>query len=314
MSADEVLREMAPHRGLKLVKSRRRKAGVGDYGKYGLTDAGGRALLGIGDEGLTATAVDIENYLRAGAAGTWRQSADTLPDRPAEPAAKKRAEPDQVDEPATRARTGEAAGKRPGKSAAKAVEAAASRRNPAPSKQRPEPMPNPAPAPEPELVLRSARPRDAAALAQLLSQLGGVTIDAAGIAANLAIVRKAGGGVVLAEKGKVIGCCSWSVVSSLHRGPIGRIPYSPSAAEKAGPIRARASTGPTALPISLQMLSSQLSGPSRRQEAGGDRARKGGSRRKVHGARRDERRQDQQSRARHIPRGQAHQGSARRLL
>ena len=223
MSADEALREMAQHRGLKLVKSRRRKAGVGDYGKYGLTDAGGRALLGIGDEGLTATAQDIENYLRAGAAGTWRQSADAMPDRPKEPAAKKRTGPDQVGEPATRARTRDAAGTRAGKSAAKAVEAASLRRNPAPSKQRPEPMPDPVPAPEPELVLRSPRPRDAAALAQLLSQLGGVAIDAAGIAANLAIVRKAGGGVVLAEKGKVIGCCSWSVVSSLHRGPIGRI-------------------------------------------------------------------------------------------
>jgi hypothetical protein len=33
---DKMLREMAQHRGFKLVKSRRRKPG-GDFGRYGLT-------------------------------------------------------------------------------------------------------------------------------------------------------------------------------------------------------------------------------------------------------------------------------------
>lgn len=81
--SDDQLREMAQHRGLKLVKSRRRKPGVGDYGKYGLTDAAGQALLGIGDDELTASAADIQAYLRMSGLSTWKQSAETMPDRPA---------------------------------------------------------------------------------------------------------------------------------------------------------------------------------------------------------------------------------------
>jgi len=37
----EQLRAMAEHRGMKLVRSRKRTPGVGDFGKYCLTDAGG---------------------------------------------------------------------------------------------------------------------------------------------------------------------------------------------------------------------------------------------------------------------------------
>ena len=66
---------MAQHHGLKLVKSRRRKPGTGDFGMFGLTDEEGTPLLGIGNDGLTANAGDIEAYLRAGAAKTWQQSA-----------------------------------------------------------------------------------------------------------------------------------------------------------------------------------------------------------------------------------------------
>ena len=36
---DQKLRDMAEHRGLKLLKSRKRKPSSGDYGKFGLTDA-----------------------------------------------------------------------------------------------------------------------------------------------------------------------------------------------------------------------------------------------------------------------------------
>ena len=68
VATDQKLRDMAEHRGLKLVKSRRRKPGVGDYGKFGLIDAAGKPLLGIGAQGLEASAQDIEAYLRAGAA------------------------------------------------------------------------------------------------------------------------------------------------------------------------------------------------------------------------------------------------------
>ena len=54
-SSDQALRAMAEHRGLKLVKSRRRKPGTGDFGKYGLTDAAGTPLLGMGADGHTAS-------------------------------------------------------------------------------------------------------------------------------------------------------------------------------------------------------------------------------------------------------------------
>ena len=74
---DEALREMARHRGLKLQKSRRRKAG-GDFGLYGLVDAAGEAVLGIGATGLEASAEDIEAYLRAAMRATWRSSAGTI--------------------------------------------------------------------------------------------------------------------------------------------------------------------------------------------------------------------------------------------
>ena len=66
-TADE-LRAIAEHRGMKLVRSRKRTPGVGDYGKFGLTDAADKPLLGIGEQGLTASAADIARYLRGGAA------------------------------------------------------------------------------------------------------------------------------------------------------------------------------------------------------------------------------------------------------
>ncbi|HYE28827.1 MAG TPA: GNAT family N-acetyltransferase [Allosphingosinicella sp.] len=71
---DDALREMAANRGLKLVKSRRRTPGRGDYGRYGLTDAAGAELLGFGRNGLTATAEEIEDYLHKGAAADWKGS------------------------------------------------------------------------------------------------------------------------------------------------------------------------------------------------------------------------------------------------
>ena len=71
---DERLREAAANRGLKLVKSRVRTPGKGDYGRYGLTDAGGGKLLGFGKSGLTATAEEIEDYLHKGALADWKTS------------------------------------------------------------------------------------------------------------------------------------------------------------------------------------------------------------------------------------------------
>ena len=74
---DETLREMARHRGLKLQKSRRRKPG-GDFGRYGLVDPAGGAVFGVGDNGLEASAEDVEAWLRDAARATWKSSAGVV--------------------------------------------------------------------------------------------------------------------------------------------------------------------------------------------------------------------------------------------
>ena len=83
--ADDALREMAANRGCRLRKSRRRKPG-GDHGRYGLIDAkSGKQVFGFGDKGLTATAEDIEAFLRGGAAKDWKSSlAGAKPSMPVE--------------------------------------------------------------------------------------------------------------------------------------------------------------------------------------------------------------------------------------
>ena len=202
--SDDELRDMAEHRQLKLVKSRRRKPGTGDFGKYGLKDAKGEPLLGIGKDGLTASADDIAQYLRSSALGTWKQSADTTPAR--RPSAKERAQPAPP--------------------RAKALKSA----HPPPSRKRADREvppakldPKPKPAPEPVLKVRDAKPADAAALAKLLRQLSGISIEPDMILANLTIARKAKGGLVVADYGGIVGCCGWAVIPSIHHGLIGRL-------------------------------------------------------------------------------------------
>lgn len=71
------LREMAAHRGLKLVASRRRKPG-GDFGKYALTDATGAKTFGFDGDALNATAEEIEAHLRGAASSAWGASAGSV--------------------------------------------------------------------------------------------------------------------------------------------------------------------------------------------------------------------------------------------
>nr|WP_294809651.1 cupin domain-containing protein [uncultured Sphingomonas sp.] len=73
----EKLREMAAHRGLKLVSSRRRKPG-GDFGKYGLQDVKGAPVFGVEKDRLTAGAEEIEGYLRGSASDAWSKSAGSV--------------------------------------------------------------------------------------------------------------------------------------------------------------------------------------------------------------------------------------------
>lgn len=81
MSAgDDALRETAANRGCRLVRSRVRTPGRGDYGRYGLKDAKtGREVMGFGKTGLTATREQIETFLRAGASAGWKSSLGAVP-------------------------------------------------------------------------------------------------------------------------------------------------------------------------------------------------------------------------------------------
>ena len=127
---DEMLRDMAAHRGLRLVRSRRRKPG-GDFGRYGLVDADtGQDCFGIGKSGLEASAEEIESYLRAGAKSDWKRSLGT---------------------------------------AGRGVEAARPKPKPKPVKAKAAPEPEPEPEPEPlRLEIREAEAGDAKAIGALL--------------------------------------------------------------------------------------------------------------------------------------------------
>jgi ribosomal protein S18 acetylase RimI-like enzyme len=84
---DALLREMAANRGCKLVKSRRRTPGKGDYGRFGLRDAKtGKDVFGFGKDGLTASPEEIETYLRGGALASWKGSVGKTRRKPAQQA------------------------------------------------------------------------------------------------------------------------------------------------------------------------------------------------------------------------------------
>jgi len=189
-----MLREMAEHRGCKLVRSRRRTPGVGDYGRYGLKDAStGKEVLGFGADGLTATAEEVEAYLREGLISDWKSSLAAAPAAPPLPPARKarRAEPE-------RPRSRRAAA-------------------PAPA------VPAPPPPRKPSLKVREAAPRDAEALSGLLGELGFPTAADA-IRKRLKVLQKAGEPPLVADEEGPIGCLTWHVTPVLHRPTaVGRV-------------------------------------------------------------------------------------------
>ncbi|TCM14025.1 acetyltransferase (GNAT) family protein [Novosphingobium sp. PhB165] len=73
------------------------------------------------------------------------------------------------------------------------------------------------------LRIRLANPNDSMELAALLDQLSGIAIEPSEVARNLAEVRKAKAGLIVAELGRVVGCCEWSIIPSVHRGALGRL-------------------------------------------------------------------------------------------
>ena len=201
---DAALRETAAHRGFRLVKSRRRKSGVGDYGRYGLADAKtGTECFGFGADGLTASAEDIAAYLRGSAAATWRVSADTTPDPP----------------PATPARPAEAKPRERPKTA-RAAEAEPKRKG-EPKPPPPPPTPKRIPPP-PQLAVRPATKADAAAIAALLREMA-VTLDDAAVAGHIAAQARAKTPLLVADRGGIVGVLDWHALPTLHLGAIGRI-------------------------------------------------------------------------------------------
>ncbi len=206
--ADDALREMAANRGCRLAKSRRRKPG-GDYGRYGLRHAKtGKPVFGFGKDGLTATAAEIEAFLRGGAASSWKSSlgaagkaAETV--RPAGPARPPR--------PARPARTAKATkAPRPARDKPAPVRKAAADRRVEPD--------DPGPP-----AIREARPGDADALARLIVELG-YEVAAADVRRRIARLRKAGEPVLVADREGIIGCVSWHVTPVVHRPrPVGRL-------------------------------------------------------------------------------------------
>lgn len=191
----DALREAAAHRGYRLQRSRKKTPGVGDFGKYGLTDAKGKPVLGIGDKGFTATAAEVEAFLRSGENATWRQSAAL---------------------PADRRRQKTAAKKEAGRDSAPIIEPKSATR-----RKTPRPAPRIEAAPEPTLVVRAAKPGDIEAIARFLSVNGGGS--KAAVVKRIAAVVETRGAILVAERRAIIGCLAWTVVPALHREPTARI-------------------------------------------------------------------------------------------
>jgi predicted N-acetyltransferase YhbS len=209
---DDALREMAANRGCKLVRSRRRKPG-GDFGRYGLKDAkSGKEVLGFGARGLTATAEEIQSFLRGGAAAGWRSSLAAGGGEPGAVVKRKKAPrgAEKPDKPDKRDQPGKA---KKGKAAAKAAPKPAERAKP-----------RPRPAPPPKAEIRVARPKDAAAIAALIAELG-YEVTEAEVRKRLKRLFKQGEPPLVASLGgEVVGALTWHVTPVLHRPrPVGRI-------------------------------------------------------------------------------------------
>lgn len=207
---EKMLRDMAANRGCKLVKSRRRKPGTGDYGRYGLKDAGSdREVFGFGSDGLTALPEEIEAFLRKGAVSDWKSSlaaaASAANDEgtPVPRRKTRKEEPEEKPKPAKKPKL-------------RVVE-----KEEAPPPPPPPPPPR-APPPRPILKIREARPADAEGLASLIEGA-----NAKGLAARLSRLRKAGEPPLVADEGgNIVGAAAYHAIPLLQEeAPLGRISF-----------------------------------------------------------------------------------------
>ena len=215
MALDEdALREAVRHRGLKLIKSRKRKPGVGDFGRFGLTDASGAPLLGIGRDGLTASAQQVDDFLRKGEVSTWAESAKITPARAKMTAVATgpvEAQEGRGHSPVRPHRTNPPPDPEPRRRRDRTVRGEA---------EAPPPVSTPAPALE--LKIRPARPTDASTFVGLFSQVG-IKVAQRQIERAIidAVSRKEP--ILIAERGEVIGCLAWHILPTVQHGPVGRI-------------------------------------------------------------------------------------------
>ena len=197
----DALAEMARNRGLKLVRSRVRTPGKRRFGKVGLTDAKGKAVLGMDEKGPVGKPEDVEDYLRNLGAKDWGASLDVavLPRKK----------------------------KKPRRTAANDAE-------PAPKPEAPAPPP-PRPKEKPKPKLRDAKPGDAARLVELIHELGH-EVSEKQVRKNLAALKKAGETPIVATLDKkVIGLVGMHRMVTVHRpAPVGRIPVLVVAKETQG--------------------------------------------------------------------------------
>jgi len=213
-----MLKAMAANRGCKLVKSRRRKAGTGDFGRFGLRDAASeRDVFGFGADGLlTATPDEIEAFLRKGAVADWKSSLAA-----AAAAAPANDERTPVSKRTRKESAKEARAAPPPRPAPKlrVVERSPDRAS-APPAPPPPPPPPPVSAPAAILRFREARTGDAEALAGLLSEP-----DTKALAARVTALRKAGEPPLVAEQGgDVLGVVAWHAMPLLQgEAPLGHI-------------------------------------------------------------------------------------------
>ena len=213
---DKMLKEMAANRGCHLVKSRRRKPGVGDYGHYGLKDSSsGREVLGFSSEGLTATADEVEAFLRKGSVADWKSSLISAVDPPPPPRSRQPAAPrrrrGKVEERQTPAPTPAEPNLFKAKPKLRIVE------NPPPTAPA---TPSPPQASRRVLKIREGRPADAEGIARLVG-----ADEPSDVRSRLVALRNAGEPPLVAEEGgEILGCLAFHLMPLLHQtAPLGRI-------------------------------------------------------------------------------------------